>query len=71
MKASHEPKKAKKVARTMGLLATGFTSAVSLVVFFTEENLNIVDYFLILLAPPALGALFYFVGLHHDPAASD
>ena len=55
----------------MGLLASGFMSAVSLVIFFTGDNLNTIDYFLILGAPPALGALFYIIGLYHDPAASD
>ena len=55
----------------MGLLAFGFMGVVSFVVFFSEDNLNIFDYLLILGAPPALGALFYFVGLHHDPSASD
>ena len=42
----------------MGLLASGFMIAVSLLVFFTEDNLDIIDYFLILGAPPTLGALF-------------
>jgi len=68
---SHEPEKARRVARAMGLLASGFMSAVSLVIFFTGDNLNTIDYFLILGAPPALGALFYIIGLYHDPAASD
>jgi hypothetical protein len=68
---SHEPEKARRVARAMGLLASGFMSAVSLLVFFTEDNLSIIDYFLILGAPPILGALFYYVGLYHDPKASD
>ena len=71
MKAPHESEKARKVARAIGLLASGFMSAVSLFVFFTEDNLEIIDYFLILGAPPTLGALFYFVGLYHDPKASD
>lgn len=71
MKAPHVSEKARRVARAMGLLASGFISAVSLLVFFTEDNLDIIDYFLILGAPPILGALFYFVGLYHDPTASD
>jgi hypothetical protein len=71
MKASHRSKKARRTAKAMGLLAFGFMGLVSLVVFFSDDNLNIFDYSLILGAPPALGALFYFVGLHHDPSASD
>lgn len=71
MKAPHKSEKARKVARAMGLLAFGFMIAVSLLVFFTEDNLDIIDYFLTLGAPPTLGALFYFLGLYHDPKASD
>lgn len=70
MKANHEPKNAKRVARTLSLLAFGFMSIVSVVVFSTEDHLTIVDYFLILGAPFAFGALAYFVGLHYDPTAS-
>jgi hypothetical protein len=46
-------------------------SLVSLVVFYTEEDLTAVDYFLLLGAPIALSVLVYLVGLHHDPTASD
>jgi hypothetical protein len=59
------------VARTLSLLALGFMSLVSLVVFYTEEDLTAVDYFLLLGAPIALSVLVYLVGLHHDPTASD
>ena len=48
-----------------------FMVVVSMVIFYTDEELTIVDYLLILGAPPALGIFFYFVGLHHDPKASD
>lgn len=44
---------------------------VSVVAFATDEHLTIVDYFLIFAAPFVMGALTYFVGLHHDPAASE
>ena len=71
MEASQGSKKARRVARAMGLMAFGFMSAVSFVVFFTEDNLSIVDYLLIIGAPPTLGVFFYFVGRHHDPKASD
>ena len=71
MKATNESEKARRVARALGLLATGFMIAISLLVFFTEDDLDIIDYILILGAPPALGALFYLVGLYHDPTASD
>ena len=71
MKAAHESKKRRRVARALGILAFGFMVAVSLLVAFTEDNLGIIDYILILGAPLALGALFYLVGLYHDPNASD
>ena len=71
MKARYEPKTSAKVARSLGLLAFGFMTIVSVVVFYTEDDLTILDYFLIIGAPFALGALAYFVGLHHDPTASD
>lgn len=71
LKADHQPKNPKRVAKTLGLVAFGFMSLVSLVIFYTEDQLSGVDYLFILGAPFALGALTYFVGLHHDPAASD
>ncbi|MDH3378504.1 MAG: hypothetical protein OEQ39_16305 [Gammaproteobacteria bacterium] len=46
-------------------------SVVSAIVFFTEEHLGVFDVLLILGAPFALGAIFYFVVFHHDPNASD
>ena len=55
----------------MSLLALGFMSLVSLVVLYTEDHLTGFDYVLLLGAPVALSALAYFVGLHHDPTASD
>jgi hypothetical protein len=73
MKADHEPQHPRGVARTLSLVAFGFMSLVSFVLFYTEDQLSGVDYLclLILGAPFALGALSYFVGLHHDPTASN
>jgi len=59
------------MAKTLGLVAFGFMSLVSLVVFYTEDQLSGLDYLFILGSPFALGALTCFVGLHHDPTASE
>ena len=71
MKPNSEPKNAKKIAKTLSLMAFGFMSLVSLMVFYTEDQLSGLDYLFILGSPFALGALTYFVGLHHDPTASE
>ena len=71
MKETHEAENARRVARTLGLGAFGFMCVVSAVVFFTEDDLGVFDYLLMVAGPFALGALAYFVGLHHDPEASD
>jgi len=71
MKANSGPKNAGKIARTLSLVAFGFMSLVSLVVFYTEDQLSGLDYLFIIGSPFALGALTWFVGLHHDPTASE
>lgn len=71
MKADSGPKNARKMAKTLSLLAFGFMSLVSLVVFYTQDQLSVLDYLFILGSPFALAALAYFVGLHHDPTASE
>jgi hypothetical protein len=71
MKADSEPKNAIRMAKTLSLVAFGFMSLVSLVVFYTEDQLSVLDYLFILGSPFVLGALGYFVGLHHDPTASE
>lgn len=71
MRTNHEPKHARTVARSLALLAFSIMTVVSVVVYYTEDHLTMVDYILIVCGPFALGALAYFVGLHHDPAASD
>jgi len=71
MKANSGPKNAGKIARTLSLVAFSFMSLVSLVVFYTEDQLSGLDYLFIIGSPFALGALTWFVGLHHDPTASE
>ena len=71
MKADSEPKNARRTAKTLSLLAFGIMSLVSLVVFYTEDHLSVLDYLFIPGLPFALAALAYFVGLHHDPTASE
>jgi len=71
MKRPREQKQARRLANTLGVLAFIFTGIVTAVVFFTEEQLNAMDYVLIVGAPFALAVVAYFVGLHHDPNASD
>ncbi|WP_260295757.1 hypothetical protein [Sedimenticola hydrogenitrophicus] len=46
-------------------------SIVSVVIVSTEKHLTIIDYFLIIGMPIVMSALAYFVGLFHDPKASD
>jgi hypothetical protein len=71
MKAKDKSKAARIVARTLSILVFAFMCVVSVVAFATDEHLTIVDYFLIFSAPFVMGALAYFVGLYHDPAASE
>ena len=71
MKVDSEPKNARKTAKTLSLLAFGFMSLVSLVVFYTEDHLSVLDYLFIPGSPFALAALTCYVGLHHDPTASE
>jgi|GEM_PF-3009979 len=71
MKTNSESKNAKKRAKTLSLVAFGFMSLVSLVVLYTEGQLSVLDYLFTLVSPFALGALTYFVVLHHDPTASE
>ena len=69
--AADGKRKAKRVAVTLSLLAFGFMSAVSLVVFVTDRPSSIVVFLLLLLSPFILAALAYLVGLWHRPEASD
>ena len=59
------------VAKSVSLLSFIFMSLVAVVVLFTEEQMNVFDYLLILGAPFLLSALFYFVVLHHDANSSE
>jgi hypothetical protein len=71
MKVDQESKNPRRVARTLSLLAFSFMGLVSLVVFYTKDHLTGFGYVLLLGLPIALSILAYFVGLHHDPTASD
>jgi hypothetical protein len=71
MNGPSEQKQARRLANTLAVSAFIFTSVVAAVVFFTEEQLNAMDYVLIVGAPFALAVVAYFVGLRHDPNASD
>ena len=71
MKADSEPKNARKMAKNLSLVAFGFMSLVSLVVFYTEDQLSFLDDLFILGSPFAMAALTWFVRLHHDPTASE
>ena len=55
----------------MSILVFAFMCLVSVVAFATDEQVTIVDYFLIFGAPFVMGAGAYFVVLHHDPSASE
>lgn len=70
-KVVYEPKNKRRLARALGLLMFVFMSFVSVIVFFTEDQLNGIDYVFIVGAPLGMAALGYFIGLHHDPKASD
>ena len=58
-------------ARNLGMLFFCVMSLVSIVVFLTEDRLDVFGYILIIGAPFGLGAFGYFVGLHNDPTSSD
>ena len=62
--------KARRVAITLSLLAFGFMSAVSLLVFITGEQSGVVAS-LLLGAPFVLAVLAYVLGLWHKPEAPD
>jgi hypothetical protein len=44
---------------------------ISVGIFFTQDRLDAVDYALIVLMPLAFAVGAYFVGLYHDPSASE
>jgi len=71
MNVDQKPKNSKTMAKTLSLVAFAFMSLVSLVVYFTEDELSSIDYLIMLGAPLALAALIYFVGRHHDPNFCD
>jgi uncharacterized membrane protein YfcA len=61
----------KRSARTMSTVIFVFMSSVSALIYFTEENLDLFGLVLILIAPFALAAIFYFAVLTNDPEQSD
>lgn len=71
MKMPDDPKNGRKLARGLSLLMFAFMSAVSVVVLCTQDQINGIDYLFIVGAPSVMVGLGYFVGLHHDPNASD
>lgn len=58
-------------ARVISIISFIFMLSVSTVIYMTEDNLGLIEYILIICAPPVLGVFSYFVVLHHDPNASD
>lgn len=58
--------RARRRARTIGLLAFSFAAAVSVLIFFTQDSFDAVDILFIVGMPPAFGAGAYFVGLYHS-----
>ena len=71
MKNYCETESKSKSAKFVGTFVFIFMCAVSAIIFFTEEKLDVFDYILMFVSPFALSALTYFVVLHHDPNASD
>ena len=71
MRERPKERNAKRVAITLGLLGFGLMSAISLLIFVTEEQSGVVDFLLLLGAPFAFAALAYFVGLWNTPETSD
>lgn len=71
MEAKHKSKATKRAARTLGAITSAFISIVSVVAFLTDEHLTTLDSILIFSAPFVMGAGAYFVGLYHNPSASE
>ena len=71
MKVDQEPRNPKRLARTLSLLALGFMTLVSMVLYSTEDHLNGFDYLLLIAAPIVSSAVAYLVGLYHDRTASE
>lgn len=58
-------------AKAVSLFAFVFSVFVSVVIFFTNEDLDIYDYLLMVFVPVGLTLITYFVVLYNDPDASD
>ena len=58
-------------AKAVSLFAFVFSVFVSVVIFFTNEDLDIYDYLLMVFVPVGLTLISYFVVLNNDPDASD
>ena len=71
MKTTSEHKSKRRSAMMVSALILIFMSIISVVILLTEDNLELLDYMLIIGGPCVLSVLFYFVVLHHDPDASD
>jgi hypothetical protein len=68
--ASSEPNQT-IAARAVSLFAFIFACLVSLIIFFQNDQLEALDWALMIGAPIALSIIAYFVVKHHDPNASD
>lgn len=71
MKYCRELESKKKNAKFIGAFVFIFACTVSVVIFFTEEELDVFDHILMIVSPIALSIFSFFVVLHHDPNASD
>lgn len=71
MKDSRETEGKSKSAKFISIFVFIFMCTVSIVIFYTQEKLDVFDYLLMFLSPIALSIFAYFVILHHDPNASD
>jgi hypothetical protein len=60
-----------RLARTLAITCFLVSSGISAWTFLTEETLDAVDYAFIVLFPAAFATVAYFVGLSHDPSASE
>jgi hypothetical protein len=60
-----------RLAKRLSIISFLFSFTISVGIFFTEETLDAVDYALIVLMPLAFAVGAYFVGLYHDPSASE
>ena len=58
-------------AKAVSLLFLVGSVFVSVVIFFTNEDLDIYDYLLMVFVPVGLTLISYFVVLNNDPDASD